>query len=131
MFTMVLAGCSPKNLLPGFVEEEDDQQEEENHAQPSQEDADDAEGTYVFDNGSVVAGSDLSWPAGSMGDLPIIDGKITAVVNIDTYTAVTCSNMTKAQAESYLAKIKNLDTRARPGRMMRCSILAARKTATP
>jgi len=60
------------------------------------------------DSGNLQAGSNLSWPASSMGDIPELSGNITVVLTADGSSSVAFSGITQDQAESYVSSLKSL-----------------------
>lgn len=60
--------------------------------------------------GDLDLGENLKWPAESMGKLPEINGKITAVLKDDStgQCTVAFAEMKKVDAEAYVAELKKL-----------------------
>lgn len=58
----------------------------------------------------IVVGQNMDWPSRTMGNLPQMKGKVTAVINSDQTheCAVTVSGCTKDDATAYVAQLKSL-----------------------
>lgn len=106
LVVMVFSACSMNKLAEKVA---GDILSQGNSSSENEEESDDDVDVQISTSaGSVVAGDNLAWPKDAMGNLPAIEGNITAVISSDTYGAVTCDNMSKSQAENYLAKIEAL-----------------------
>jgi hypothetical protein len=61
------------------------------------------------DGTSISVGEDVKWPAGKMGDLPELKGKIVGVFGSgEKGNVVSMEAITKADAEAYVQTIKDL-----------------------
>jgi uncharacterized lipoprotein len=119
LFVMLLTACGSNNvadLANSIADEASDavQSVSDTEEPGTNEDVtpdDSADGPNVnvsSDAGNLQAGTDLSWPAAYMGDLPELSGTITAMMTADDNSTVAFGGITEDQAAAYVSSLESL-----------------------
>lgn len=57
---------------------------------------------------TVTSGDNQEWPAGKMGDLPELKGKVVSVVEADGTCYVSLEGVSESDAKAYIEKLKDM-----------------------